>query len=223
MTATRKLGISRKAQMTQQAYAAMKRGRLQLNDLSVQAVAQVCRMKAPNVYRYFGAPALDRIRACLSVAGTRELTASVQGVLDASKGDGSVLRAVAESYLQFARGAPEVYRLMFGTAIPEELWRGEEVGGEGLWEAKSTLYGVLGEVAQLARKSPERPEHRDDLMAKLVWMILHGMATMWIEEQPPAESLGMTASKLAEWVESIFMLGRGTANSSQPRRRNRQS
>ena len=60
-------------------------------------------------------------------------------------------------------------------------------------------------------------------MAKLVWMILHGMATMWIEEQPPAESLGMTASKLAEWVESIFMLGPGTANSSQPRRRNRQS
>ena len=206
MTAARKVGISRKGQgtsvystkkdeITQQAYAAMKRGRLRLHDLSVQAVAQVRGMKAPNVYRYFAAPALDRIRACLSVAGTKELTASVQGVLDTSKGDRRVLRAVAESYVQFAEGAPEVYRLMFGTAIPEKLWEAEEVGGEGLFDAKLALFQSLERVAQRARTAGQLPEHPHQ--THLLWMILHGVASMCIEKQLYHESFRMTWPELA--------------------------
>ena len=223
LTATRQIGVSRKGQVTEayaarkarithQAYAAMKRGRLPLHDLSVQAVAQVCRMKAPNVYRYFAAPALDRIRTCLSVAGTKELTACVQGVLDTSKGDRGVLRAVAESYLQFAREAPEVYRLMFGTAIPEKLWGGEEVGGEGLFNAKLVLFKSLGEVARRARTAGQLPEH----LTHLVWMVLHGIATMWIEKQPYLESFRMTGPALAESIlTTLGGEGRGTTKRSE--------
>src|SRR5262249_22454212 len=92
------------------------------------------------------------------------------------------LTAIGRSYLEFALGYPNHYRLMFMTPHPE---RSVEVSSLERGNPEQDAYALLVATVKAALAAGAfRPEYDDpDLIAQVLWSGMHGIAALFLTKE----------------------------------------
>ena len=92
------------------------------------------------------------------------------------------LNAIGRSYLEFAIGYPNHYRLLFMTPHPE---RSVDVSSLERGNPEQDAYALLVETVKSALAAGVfRPEYNDaDLVAQVLWSGMHGLAALFLTKE----------------------------------------
>lgn len=118
--------------------------------LSMRSLGERLGMKAPSLYKHF--PSKDALEATLISIGFEEQAELFQAALDNSP---EPLTAMADAYRAYARGNPQLYRLMFDRPLNRSLL-------------------VPGTEEAAAAPSFQAAGEDEDL-ARAAWAFAHGM------------------------------------------------
>lgn len=148
-------------------------------DLGLREVAREVGVSATAVYRHFP----DK-QALLRAIATRGF--ALMGQLQAEAASGGAGRAafvaVGEAYVRFALSHPAVFRLMFSSAPPRDLF------SMPLEDLSLPLRLLRGHVA--ATMPPGLGEAEQKIAAIRAWALVHGLAVLALDGMiPPDEKL----------------------------------
>lgn len=133
-------------------------------ELSMQAVAEAVRVRAPSLYKRF--PSRDALLDAVALGVLAELGAKMERVAKGREGV-SALEAMARGYRDFAKRSPHLYRLLFT----------KRVESADLDRARASSVRPVIEVLSQVVTDPA------DLLpaARMLTAFLHGFVTMEID------------------------------------------
>ena len=133
-------------------------------ELSMQAVAEAVRVRAPSLYKRF--PSRDALLDAVALGVLAELGAKMERAGRGRVGVGA-LEAMARGYRDFAKRSPHLYRLLFTTRVESaDLDRARAAAVRPVIEALANV------VADPADRLPA---------ARMLTAFLHGFVTMEID------------------------------------------
>lgn len=146
--------------------------------LSVREIARRAGVSAMAPYRHFADR--DAVLAAVAIRGFDDLRQTMSAA-DRSAAPDRALRAQLKAHLSFARQNPGLYRLMFS---PFRTRANPDV----LKASKATFEVILNRVT---------PDHPIDRLTSAdqalgVWALVHGLATLILDEQLPEALYGGT-------------------------------
>jgi AcrR family transcriptional regulator len=196
MAGTYHHGNLRQALLDQALASLRKRG---AENLSLRDLARAIGVSQAAPYRHF--PDKDSLLAQLATLGYRELGRAMRAALGQARSDGtSGLQAAGVSYVQFALRHPEQYRLMFGS------YRIDQARHVELVRAANDAYSVLLETVREGVDSAELTDEPVEIVAAAAWSIVHGLASLIIDERLGAKS-SREATAIAERVTGLLIDG----------------
>lgn len=164
-----------------------------VHKLSLRSIARRAGVSEAAPYHYF-AGKQDLLQA-VAIAGFNRLlarcTAAKQEAATADEG----LYGIGVVYVEFALDSPAMFRLMFGSAAVDSRQRPDFAG------ARRRVFDLLLEVVEAYLR--ERGGSADDAgtAATAAWALVHGLATLLIEGELEAATLGcVDASALVRQV-----------------------
>ncbi len=133
--------------------------------VTTRRLADIIEYSQPVLYKHFSGK--DDIVRAVTVEGFVRLTAALREARRTAATPVGALRALAESYFDFASANPQLYDAMF--SMPVGLAFGRPDSPEPLVEAFAELRAVVAEVAA----------GRDvDTLSELTWGTLHGLVVL---------------------------------------------
>lgn len=160
--------------------------------VTLRAVAGRAQVSPAAPYRHFASK--EALLAAVAAQGFDEL-ADAMAAHDT--GDEEVaLRATGFAYLDFAVRQPELYRFMFGPAVPDRSRHAE------LAAAESRLPEILITALLAARHAGGMaPLEPDDVMLTMR-CVMHGLASLVVDGQVPAEHAEACAKRIMDVVDT---------------------
>ena len=148
------------------------------NNFSLRELSRRAGVSQTAPYRHFS----DRsdLLANLAENGFRSLSGSLRHSLAGASGDPTErLSVIARSYVRFAVGNRDLYRLLFSAHISQEIYETHP----GLHEAASESFAILTEeIIRAQEKGMFRPDPPLE-MGIVCWSTVHGLASLLIEGQ----------------------------------------
>lgn len=145
--------------------------------LRLREVARVVGVSHASVYRHFADK--EDLLACIAEEGFGALVNRVSSFQ--KKAGGSLRKQYLESgraYVEFAVENPEQFRIMFSGLIRDRSRH------PNLEKAAAESFGQLVSIVNTCREKGIIPAHRDkNVHALAAWSMLHGIATLLIDEQ----------------------------------------
>ncbi len=137
---------------------------------------------------------LAALRLAVAAEGFDALVRALDRALESARHPEEGLERLAAAYLAFARDNPRLFRLMFGPQVGGEVRKGgfqaaEESPERPELEALSAAHAHMERtlVQAIRRQAPGYLKSERDAEAPLVagalWALLHGVATLTIDEQ----------------------------------------
>ncbi len=163
--------------------------------ISLRALARAAGVSQTAPYNHF--PDKTELLATLAADGFAALTAAQADAAGKASTPSAQIVAIGSAYVSFARGHPQLYRLMFGAGVAD--WRGHRLVEEakhGSYEpVKQAVIAVLG----------ERAEMETEVVNIAAWALVHGLAMLLIDGTLAAPEEG--AAPLVEAVLERFVTG----------------
>lgn len=116
----------------------------------------------PELLRAVAAEGMDRLRAAMEAACASHPAGSIEAVA-----------AIGQAYVDFARGGPGVFRLVFG--LTEGHAADTQLQGKG-WNCFSVLLRAVARVMGLSEGHPQVQER-----AYMLWATVHGHSFLTID------------------------------------------
>ena len=149
-------------------------------DVGLRELSRRVGVSATAAYRHFSGK--DDLMATVAIEGFKELTAALR--LAASEAGPAV--AVGLAYLEFALARRGLFRLMFGPLLAQRR----------VYPALHTAAVEAFRVIECAGRSSDQLETRDDTESLATWSLIHGLASLFIENVVPPDD----AKRLAEQI-----------------------
>lgn len=116
--------------------------------------------------------------------------------------------ALGRAYLSFAREEPAAYAAMFEARVARDTY-------PDLQAASDNAFGVLRALAErLAAAARIQPRPPALMIALHVWSTAHGIASLFVRDDPSRRPLPMSAEDLLEAALLVYMQGLGLTGSS---------
>ena len=149
-------------------------------DVGLRELSRRVGISATAAYRHFSGK--DDLMASVAIEGFRELTAALQSAVNGP--DPAI--SVGLAYLDFALAKRGLFRLMFGPLLAQRRTY------PALHAAAVEAFGII-ERAGLAGA---RADRREDTQALAAWGLIHGLASLFIENVVPVQD----AKRIAQQV-----------------------
>ena len=135
--------------------------------LSLRAVAREVGVAATSVYLHF--PTIDHLQAAVMELGFERLrTATAQAGQHMADPTDEML-ARLKAYCHFGNDHSRLYRLMFDTGLPLNVW-----GDESNTPGRQTFEGMVSIVRRYLEATSSSPKEDPFRLALLLWTSLHG-------------------------------------------------
>ena len=144
--------------------------------LSLREIARDAGVSATAVYRHF--PDKASLLKALCVEGDAQLATCFRDARDGAGGGKAGFDAVGRAYVRFAIANPALFRLMM-SSHGSEMRLGDNALG-------SDAFGILMDGIS-ALTPPEGDDARRRIAALQSWSIVHGLATLMLDGQVPAD------------------------------------
>ena len=144
--------------------------------LSLREIAREAGVSATAVYRHF--PDKASLLKALCVEGDAQLASYFRVARDSAGGGKAGFDAVGRAYVRFAIGNPALFRLMMSSHGAEMRLGTGSLG--------SDAFGILMDGIS-ALTPPEVDGERRRIAALQSWSIVHGLATLMLDGQVPAD------------------------------------
>ncbi len=160
--------------------------------VTLRAVAARAGVSAAAPYRHFASK--EALLAAVASAGFGELA---DAITPTGTGDAVAdLHEIGFRYLDFAVGEPELYRFMFGPAVPDRRRHAD------LAAAERRLADVFAAAVHAAQRTGRlTPLAADDVMLTLRCAI-HGLASLVVDGQIPAEHAIRDTKRLQHVIDT---------------------
>ncbi len=148
--------------------------------LDLRKVARLAGVSHAAPYRHFQ----DKQALLLAIVeeGFRTLGSVVEASIEGGEADpASQLMAMGTAYVQFAVDQPAYFRLMFNSSS------GNRLVGTELYSTSKTSFHLLLGIIQRGQEQGQFVDVDPEQLAKTVWSLVHGLATLIIEEQFPVD------------------------------------
>lgn len=167
-----------------------------VDGFSISEAARMAGVSSAAPYKHFH-DKMEIVRA-VALEGMHRLGAAMQQAANgASAANFGKIDAVGQSYVDFARAEPGVFRLMFGltethASDPEIMCTGQET------------YGIV--LREVAAAMPEGTSETDiQLRSYLLWTFVHGHSFLQIDGKVEASKMAASEDKLiAEMSKRIL-------------------
>jgi AcrR family transcriptional regulator len=146
-------------------------------DLGLREVAREVGVSATAVYRHF--PDKQALLRAIAARGFA-MMGDLQMEAACGRSGRAAFVAVGEAYVRFALRYPAVFRLMFSSAPPRDLFT------MPLEELSLPLRLLRGQVA--ATMPPEMGEAERKITAIRAWALVHGLAVLALDGMIPADA-----------------------------------
>jgi AcrR family transcriptional regulator len=168
--------------------------------ISFRAIARAAGVSQTAPYNHFQSK--EHLLATVALAGFEALTAA-QAAAQPSGGPAERIRALAGAYVRFARGRPQLYRLMFGVGITD--WRAYP---ELEAAAKACYQPVQQALADHFNAAGIAAPGVLETASIAAWSLVHGLASLLIDGRvDPAETPAGDADTLADRIAAWFVAG----------------
>lgn len=155
-------------------------------------------------YRHFRDA--DALIAEVALRGFEQFAAALSAAWNEGRPDPfRAYEAMGRAYLTFARQEPAYYAAMFEARIPFEAYPGLQAAGDHAFNVLRDASEVL--IADLPRET--RPPAL--MMALHVWSLSHGIASLFVRNDPSRRKLPMPAEDLLEAGVLLYLQSLGLA------------
>ncbi len=122
---------------------------------------------------------------------------------DGNPDPGGAVQHLGRAYLDFARSEPAYYTAMFEAGLPPNL-------SPELADAGERAFGVLRQAAErLCGELPEPDRPPAMMVARHIWALSHGIASLYARGDEARRALPMPAEDLLEAGVLIYLRGLG--------------
>jgi AcrR family transcriptional regulator len=152
--------------------------------LQLRAIARRVGVSQAAPYRHFSGR--EDLLATVATVGFERLRAFARAAADETGGDPMErMRALSTAYVRFAAKEPQLFRLMFGTEVPDKS------GHADLLEAAQSMFELIADAVAEAQAAGSVRVGDPLTMALLAWSTMHGLAQLLIDGQLLLAGLGL--------------------------------
>ncbi len=160
--------------------------------LDLRKVARLAGVSHAAPYRHFQ----DKQALLMAIVeeGFRKLGLAVEEAIGAGEADPATqLLAMGNAYVLFAVDQPAYFRLMFNSLSSART------PGTDLYRESKTSFHVLMGIIQRGQELGQFVEAGPEEVAKVVWSMVHGLATLIVEGQFPLDTPDQTGVEKLTW------------------------
>lgn len=166
--------------------------------LTLRAVARRAGVTHAAPYRHF--TGVDQLLSAVAEEGFRQLTEALEAAAEGVPDDRLQRHAaIGVAYVDFAVSHPAHYLVMFGPELDK--------GHAGLTEAGAAAFGVLVSSVARAQASGAMRAGPPMELALASWSIVHGLASLLIDQRLTPTGLGAEPAALAETITRVLSEG----------------
>ncbi len=165
--------------------------------LTLRAVARRAGVSHAAPYNHFADQ--QALLAAVALEGFEQLGASIGAAAAEVTAPRDRLRALARGYLAFTAKHPELYRLMFGDALRDRAAHPDLVA------ADDAIAGAAREATGACLALSARRPVATEMASAAGWALVHGLASLLIDEQIQLPSGRLPDSAFQEEVSDLFL------------------